>query len=160
MLICENPRQKKGLQMNVDKLKHKEVTDIVLKSFYDVYNELGHGFLESIYEKAMCIVLEQNGIGVESQKEISVYFQGQVIGNFRADIVVNDLIILELKAVHQIAPTHEAQLINYLKATSIEVGMLLNFGEKPTFKRMAFDNQRKNPRPNTHKNILAADKRR
>ena len=130
--------------MNADKFKHKEITDLILKSFYEVYNELGAGFLESVYEKAMCIVLVQYGLQAEAQKEISVYFRKHVVGEFRADIIVNDKVIVELKAVRSIDLVHEAQLINYLKATPIEVGLLLNFGNEPKFKRFAFDNRRKN----------------
>lgn len=129
--------------MNADKLKEKEITDIILKCFYEVYNELGNGFLESVYEKAMGIALEEYGLSVELQKEISVSFRGNMVGNFKADLVVNNSVIIELKAARSIDLTHEAQLLNYLKATSIEVGLLLNFGKKPEFKRFAFDNSRK-----------------
>ena len=130
--------------MDKDKLKHKRITDKILKSFYEVYNELGNGFLESVYEKAMLLVLKDYGLKAESQKEILVSFRDEVIGNFKADLVVENKVIIELKAVWCIDPTHEAQLMNYLKATPIEVGFLLNFGNKPEFKRFAFDNSRKN----------------
>ena len=130
--------------MNADKFKYKEITDLILKSFYEVYNELGSGFLESVYEKSMCIVLKQYGLQVEAQKEISVNFRGNVVGEFRADLIVNEKVIVELKAVRSIDPAHEAQLINYLKATPVEVGLLINFGNEPKFKRFAFDNHRKN----------------
>jgi GxxExxY protein len=124
-------------------LKHREITDLVLKTFYEVYNELGHGFLESIYENALSIALQTNGLRVETQSRIDVWFRGQKLGDFFADIVVEDLVVLELKAVRSIDKSHEAQLLHYLRATPIEVGLLLNFGEKPEFKRMAFDNERK-----------------
>ena len=123
--------------------KHKETTDLILKSFYEVYTELGGGFLESVYEKALGLVLPQYGLFVESQKEISVYFRGTVVGIFRADLIINHHVIVELKAVPHIDPAHEAQLINYLRATPIEVGLLLNFGKKPEFKRFVYDNTRK-----------------
>ncbi len=123
--------------------KYKETTDIILKSFYEVYNELGDGFLESVYESALYIVLTGYGLCVEPQKDISVFFRGKVIGDFKADLIVNGKVIVELKAVHTFNPVHEAQLINYLKATSIEVGLLLNFGRKPEFKRFVYDNKRK-----------------
>ncbi|MBI5185098.1 MAG: GxxExxY protein [Nitrospinae bacterium] len=129
--------------MNADKLQEKETTEIILKCFYEVYNELGHGFLESIYEKAMCIALKEYGLDVETQKEISVSFRGNIIGNFRADLIVNHSVIIELKAARSIDTMHEAQLLNYLKATPIEIGLLLNFGKKPEFKRFIFDNSRK-----------------
>ncbi len=140
--------------MNADKIKHKKVTDLILKSFYEIYNELGNGFLESIYEKAMIIVLKEYDLHVEIQKEILVYFRKNMIGNFKVDLMVNDKVIIELKAVRCIDPAHEAQLINYLKATSIEVGLLLNFGNKPEFKRFAFDNSRKEFRIDPRKSAL------
>lgn len=129
--------------MNTDKLKHKDITDIIIKCFYEVYNELGHGFLEAVYDKALSIVLSENGLKVESQKGIDVFFRGHSIGEYRADLLVDDIIIIEVKAVQSINAAHVAQLINYLKATSIEVGLLLNFGNKPEFKRLLFDNNRK-----------------
>ena len=130
--------------METDKLKYKEITDIILRSFYEVYNELGTGFLESVYEKALYIVLTGYGTCVERQKNISVFFRGDIIGDFKADLIVNEKVIFEIKTVRTLDPAHEAQLINYLKATNVEVGLLLNFGEKPEFKRFAYDNKRKN----------------
>ena len=130
--------------METDKLKYKEITDIILRSFYEVYNELGAGFLESVYEKALYIVLTGYGIYVERQKDILVSFRGNIIGNFKADLIINEKVIVEIKAVRTLDSAHEAQLINYLKATDIEVGLLLNFGEKPKFKRFAYDNKREN----------------
>jgi GxxExxY protein len=129
--------------MNTDKLKHKEITDSILGSFYEVYNELGDGFLESVYENALYIVLNGYGLYVEKQKDISVFFRGKSIGNFKADLIVNEKVIVELKAIRALNSAHEAQLINYLKATDIEVGLLLNFGRKPEFKRFVYDNKRK-----------------
>ena len=129
--------------MNADMFKYKEITDVILKSFYEVYNELGDGFLESVYENALYIVLNGYGLCVERQKDISVFFRGKVVGGFKADLIVNEKVIVELKAVRTFNPAHEAQLINYLKATNIEVGLLLNFGRKPEFKRFAYDNKRK-----------------
>lgn len=130
--------------MNTDNFKYKEITEIILKSFYEVYNELGDGFLESVYENALYILLSQHGLSVEKQKDISVFFRDILVGNFKADIIVNEKVIVELKAVRAIDPAHVAQLINYLKATNIEVGLLLNFGRKPEFKRFVYDNKRKN----------------
>ena len=132
--------------MDTEKFKHKEITDIILRSFYEVYNELGDGFLESVYESALYIVLTGYGLCVERQKDISVFFRGKVIGDFKADLIVNEKIIVELKAVRTFNPAHEAQLINYLKATNVEVGLLLNFGRKPEFKRFVYDNK-KNTQP-------------
>jgi GxxExxY protein len=125
--------------MHTDKLKHKELSHLIIKSFYEVYNELGGGFLESVYENAMTLVLQQQGLHVETQKEIVVYFRGTIIGNFRADMIVEEKILLELKAVRCFEPVHEAQLLNYLKATAIEVGLLMNFGNEPTFKRFVYN---------------------
>jgi len=130
--------------MNADRFKYKELTDIILRGFYEVYNELGDGFLESVYENALYIVLTGYGLCVERQKDISVFFRGKVIGDFKVDLIVNEKVIVELKAVRTLDPAHEAQLINYLKATDIEVGLLLNFGRKPEFKRFVYDNERKN----------------
>ena len=125
-------------------LKYKETTDIILKSFYEVYNELGDGFLESVYENALYIVLNSQGLSVERQKNVSVMFRGNNIGDYKVDLLVEGKIIIELKAVRAIDPAHEAQLINYLKATDLEVGLLLNFGRKPQFKRFIFNNKRIN----------------
>lgn len=130
-------------QMNADNFKYKNITDIILKGFYEVYNELGDGFLESVYENALSLVLTGYRLNIENQKAISVYFRGNNIGDFRADLVVNECVIIELKAIRSLEPAHEAQLINYLKATNIEVGLLLNFGRKPEFKRFVYSNKRK-----------------
>ncbi len=121
--------------MNADKIKYKEITDVVLGSFYEVYNELGDGFLESVYENALYIVLTGHELSVERQKDVLVFFRGESVGDFKTDLIVNGKVIIELKAVRTLSPAHEAQLINYLKATNIEVGLLLNFGRKPEFKR-------------------------
>jgi len=127
----------------VEKYKYKELTEKIINGFYTVYNELGYGFLESVYEKAMIIVLAEQGLNVKSQVEIDVFFRNQNVGIFRADLVINDSIIVELKAVKQIQDIHKAQILNYLKATKYEIGLLLNFGKKPRVKRYIFDNQRK-----------------
>lgn len=137
--------------MNTDKLKHKNITDTIIKCFYDVYNELGHGFLEAVYEEALAIVLGESGLTVERQKGINVFFRGRIVGEYRADILVADIIIIEVKAVQNINSSHVAQLINYLKATNIEVGLLLNFGNKPEFKRLLFDNNRKEAATDLHR---------
>jgi len=123
-------------------LKYKEITDKILKGFYEVYNELGDGFLESVYENALYIVLSGYGLTVERQKNISVIFRDNIVGDFKADLIVDGNIIIELKAVRTLDPAHEAQLINYLKATNIEIGLLLNFGRKPEFKRFIFNNKK------------------
>ena len=124
-------------------MKHEELTNKIIGVFYEVYNELGHGFLESTYEKAMAIALAEKGIHFERQVEIPVWFHGHRAGMFYADIVVETTVILELKAVRSLDTVHEAQLLNYLRATEIEIGLLLNFGVRPEVKRRIFDNPRK-----------------
>jgi GxxExxY protein len=128
----------------MEQYKHKELTDKIIQAFYCVYNELGFGFLENVYQNALYFELQNRGFKVEPQKAIDVYYQTQLVGKYKADLVVNDLIILELKAVDFLVEEHELQLINYLKATDKEVGLLLNFGMKPEIRRKAFDNDRKN----------------
>ncbi|MEN1940835.1 GxxExxY protein [Luteimonas sp. MJ246] len=110
----------------------------VIGAFFDTYNELGHGFLESVYEAALAVRLEECGLEVRRQVPIAVRFHGQVVGHFRADMLVNDHLLIEIKAALQIAPPHEAQLLNYLKATGIRLGLLLNFGPRPEFRRRVF----------------------
>jgi GxxExxY protein len=123
--------------------KHGEVTDLVLKVFYDVYNELGGGFLESVYYAALALALRQSGLQVMSQVAIPVLFRGQVVGDFRADLIVNGDVLLELKVLQALDRIHEAQVLNYLQATSIEVALLLNFSPRPQFKRFVLDNHQK-----------------
>ncbi len=119
---------------------HKEITDVIIKSFYKVYNELGSGFLESVYECAMQIELQNQGLLAFDQYPIKVYYDDQLVGDFKADLLVEQRVIVELKAVNSIHSKHEAQLINYLKATGIEVGLLMNFGPEPKFIRRVFSN--------------------
>ena len=123
--------------------KYKDLTDKIIQAFYCVYNELGFGFLENVYQNALYFELLNKGFNVEPQKAIDVYYQTQLVGKYKADLIVNDLVILELKAVDFLLVEHELQLINYLKATNKEVGLLLNFGMKPEIRRKAFDNERK-----------------
>jgi GxxExxY protein len=124
-------------------LLHKSITDVILKVYFEVYNELGYGFLEKVYQNAMYFELQSLGYKVEAQKQIKVYFKKQLIGEYYSDLLVEDKVIVELKATELIKNVHVAQLMNYLKATPIEVGMLLNFGEKPEFKRLIYTNERK-----------------
>jgi GxxExxY protein len=123
--------------------KHSELSDKIIKVFYEIHNELGYGFSEKIYQKAFGIALRQIGLKVDEQVPIKVYFRGQEVGEYFADMIVNDLILLELKAVAHIIEEHEAQLLNYLKSTQIEVGYLMNFGKSAEFKRKVLDNDRK-----------------
>ena len=123
--------------------KHKELTDKIIKSFYKVYNKLGYGFLEKIYEGAIAIELENENISAVRQAPIQVFYDQKLIGEYFADILVENKVIVEIKASRQLVEENEAQLLNYLKATKMEVGLLLNFGPKPEVKRKAFDNVRK-----------------
>ncbi len=134
--------------MNADRrgLKHKELTETIIGVFFEVYNELGHGFLESVYENAFDAALASKGLDVRRQIEVAVWFRGQRVGDFVADILVERTVLLELKAVRTLDSSHEAQLLNYLRATEIEVGLPFNFGIKPEFKRLAYDNSRKRVR--------------
>ena len=125
-------------------LLHKELTDKIIKTFYDVYNELGYGFLEKVYQNSLYLELRARGHQVEAQKQIKVFYKGREVGEYYADLVVDGKVILELKAYECLLQEHENQLLNYLKATNAEVGLLLNFGPKPEFRRKAFDNNRKN----------------
>jgi GxxExxY protein len=124
-------------------MKHQELSERIIKAFYKVYNTLGYGFLEKVYENALYIELALDGFAVERQKKIDVYYLGQRVGEYFADIIVEDLIIIELKAHDALIEEHENQLINYLKATEIEVGLLLNCGKKPEIRRKVFDNDKK-----------------
>lgn len=123
--------------------QHSELTELIIKAFYEVYNRLGYGFLEKIYEKALLIELKKLGLSAINQFPVEVYYDQEKIGVYFADIVVEETVIVELKASEVLMKEHEAQLLNYLRATEIEVGLLLNFGKKPEVKRKAFSNQLK-----------------
>jgi GxxExxY protein len=123
-------------------LKYEDLTKVVIESFYDVYNALGYGFLEKVYENSLKIALEERGLKVQSQAPATVSFRGREVGTYFADLLVNDLVILEVKSAQRLADEHQAQLLNYLKATGLEVGLLLNFGPKPEFKRKVFETAR------------------
>ena len=122
---------------------YEDKTELIIKAFYKVYNTLGYGFLEKVYHNAMLIELDENGLDVKSQYPIKVFYEGNMVGEYYADIIVDDCIIIENKVAEILKEEHEFQLINYLKATEIEVGLLLNFGKKPSFKRKYFTNDRK-----------------
>ena len=121
--------------------KHSEVTEQIIKCFYKVYNELGFGFLEKVYQNALYTELRNSGFFCEVQKQIKVYYQETEVGVYYADIIVANSVILELKAAEYLVEEHELQLINYLKATEIEIGLLLNFGKKPEIRRKIFTNK-------------------
>ena len=124
-------------------MKHQELTEKIIKIYYKVYNTLGYGFLEKIYENAMMIEFRKTALPAVSQSPIKVVYGGEIIGEYFADILVDGKIIIEIKAVKNLIVDHEAQILNYLKATNNEVGLLLNFGPKPEIKRKVFDNFRK-----------------
>ena len=122
---------------------HRELTEQILDAFYEVYNELGYGFLERVYQNALFFELQDRGLKVVAQRRCNVYFRGREVGEYFTDIIVNDLIILELKACATILDEHELQLQNYLKASTLEIGFILNFGKEPEFSRKIFTNDRK-----------------
>jgi len=131
--------------MNTEKqdVKYKELTEKIIKIFYRVYNKLGYGFLEKVYENAMMVEFTREGIPVLPQSALRVFYEKEVVGEYFADMLVDNKVIVEIKAAKSLAAENEAQLLNYLKATDIEIGLLLNFGPKPEVKRKIFDNDRK-----------------
>lgn len=131
---------------------HEGITNDIIKVFYKIYNTLGYGFLEKVYENALKLELTRMGYKIQQQKNIKVFYDGEQIGDYFADLMVNDVVIIELKAAEKLCEEHEAQLVNYLKATDIEVGLLLNFGKKAEFKRKIFTNIKK-PEFNPRKSI-------
>ncbi len=124
-------------------LKHAEVTKTLIGVFYEVYRKLGYGFLERVYGNAMTLGAGKLGLEIVREYPIRIHYEGSVIGEYQADLVVNNAVIAELKACRGIAPEHEAQLLNYLKASRFEVGLLFNFGPEPQYRRMVYDNSRK-----------------
>lgn len=141
------------MQAVQSELKYANVSEKIIGVFYDVYNELGRGFLESIYEESMLIALRQAGLNVNRQVPIPVWFRGQKVGDFRADLSVDNCVLLELKCAKALDASHEAQILHYLKCTDVEIGLLLNFGLKPQFRRLVFDNERKKIRENPCKSV-------
>lgn len=119
--------------------KYKSLTRKIIKGYYEVYNELGPDFLESVYENALQHILAEYGLKVKNQIPINVYFKGKEVGRFKADLIIENKVLVELKAVNKLLPIHKAQLLNYLKATKIEIGLLMNFRDKPEFKRYIFN---------------------
>jgi len=127
----------------MEEFLHKEITSKIIQAFYKVYNTLGYGFLEKVYENAMRIEISKSGLHVEQQKNIKVFYESEQVGDYYADLLVENLIIVELKAAETICDEHETQLLNYLRATDIEVGLLINFGKKAEIKRKIFLNKNK-----------------
>ena len=134
-------------------LKHADLTEKIIGIFYDVYNELGYGFLECVYEESLVIALNQAGLNTNRQVALPVWFRGHKVGEFRSDLVGESAALLELKSARSLDPAHEAQLLHYLKSTEIEIRMLLNFGARPQFRRLIFDNDRKKFRENPWKSV-------
>ena len=133
-------------------LKYAELTDKIINAFYTVYNSLGWGFLEKVYENALAHELAKRGLGIKQQQRIDVFYDGVLVGDYFADIVVNNKVILELKAAEAISEAHLAQIINYLQATLFEKGLVMNFGPEPSFERRFYSNEKKkhltrNPQP-------------
>jgi GxxExxY protein len=133
--------------------KYQELTEKIIEIFYKVYNKLGYGFLEKVYRNAMILEFKKVGISAVTQFPVNVVYDGETIGEYFADILVDNSVVLEIKATKTLLKEHEAQLLNYLKATNIEVGLLLNFGSNPEVKRKAFDNTRKQSQTRAKKNI-------
>lgn len=124
-------------------LKHADVTEKVIEAFYRVFNTLGSGFLEKVYENAMVVELTRMRVEAFQQAPIEVYYAGEKVGQYFADLLVQGCVVVEIKAAEALCESHQAQLVNYLKATNFEVGLLLNFGPKPEMKRKVYDNTRK-----------------
>jgi GxxExxY protein len=137
-------------------LKHSDLTEKVIGIFYDVYNELGHGFLESTYAEALIVALEESSLSAVREAPVPVWFRGKRVGQYYADVIVEGVLLLELKAARALESAHEAQLLHYLRATEIEVGLLLNFGLRPQFRRLLFDNERKKIRENPCESVAKA----
>ena len=123
--------------------KHTKITEQIIKAYYTVYNTLGYGFLEKVYENAMVIELHKLGLGVKKQQNIKVFYDNQEVGDYYSDLLVEEKVIVELKAAKNLCEEHEAQLLNYLKATDVEVGLLLNFGKEAQLKRKVFSKEYK-----------------
>jgi GxxExxY protein len=137
--------REEGPQINADnrRYRHEALTQKIIGVFYEVYNELGFGFLESVYREAMAMALRAHGLRVEKEFALLARFRGQVVGEFKVDLLVNGSVLVELKAVRSLDPSHQAQTLNYLRAGVLEVALLLNFGPQAQVKRLAFANERK-----------------
>jgi GxxExxY protein len=128
----------------MNKLQHSVITGKIIKAFYNVYNTLGYGFPEKVYENALFLEIQHLNLSVIKQAPIQVFYKNAEVGEYFADLIVENCVIVELKAVENVVKVHEAQLLNYLKATEIEVGLLLNFGPTADYRRKVFANNRKN----------------
>jgi GxxExxY protein len=144
------------MDANEHERKHWDLCHDIVGIFYAVHKELGFGFLEAVYEEALLIALTEAGFSVRQQVPTPIWFRGRRIGDYKADLIVNAAVLLELKAARTLEPSWEAQVLNYLRATDVEVCLLLNFGPKAQFKRYVFDNIRKGIR--VHSREFAAEK--
>ena len=127
--------------------KHEALTEKIIKSFFKVYNKLGYGFLEKVYENALAYELRQQNLDVTQQVPITVFYDDVEVGRYVADMIVNDLVILEIKSAEKIIKAHQAQLLNYLRSTNVEVGLVLNFGPKPEISRKVYETARRTTNP-------------
>jgi GxxExxY protein len=134
----DNTAQDSGLQF-----RYRDITRRIVGVFFEVYGELGYGFLESIYRAAMTLALREAGLQVHPEFALHARFRGRAIGAFRADLLIEDVVLVELKAARGIDSAHIAQLLNYLRCTSLETGLILNFGPRPQIRRLIFTNDRK-----------------
>jgi GxxExxY protein len=141
------------MQTAQPELKHAEVSGQIKGISYDIYNELGYGFLESVCEESLVIALRQAGLTANRQVPTPLWFRNQKGGEFRADLTVEECALLEFKFAKNLAPAHEAQMLHYLKSADIEIGLLLNFGLKPKFRRLLFGNERKKILENPRKSV-------
>lgn len=137
--------------MNNVNYKHSEITEKIINCFYKVYNKLGYGFFETVYEKALLIELSKLGYSYKSQEQVKVYYDEQIVGIYKPDVIVEGLVVIENKAAITIHPTHEDQLKNALRSTEMEVGLLLNFGLKPEFRKKVFANEFKKNLPKVNR---------
>jgi len=117
-------------------LLHGALTNQIIGAFFDVYNDLGHGYVELVYRRAIVVALRERGVPIEIERALTIHYHGMVVGEYRADLIVDEKVIVECKVASRVAPAHETQLLNYLKATRINVGLILNFGPEATFRRM------------------------
>jgi GxxExxY protein len=123
-------------------LLHSDVTRAIITAFFDVHRILGDGYVESVYQRALPILLKRRGVKSEREVPVVVNFLGEHVGDYRADLIVEGKVIVETKVADRIVPVHEMQLLNYLKGTGIEVGLILNFGPTPTFRRLVFTKEK------------------
>jgi GxxExxY protein len=129
--------------------RHWEITHRIVGVFFEVYSDLGYGYLDSIYSEAMTIALQEAGLRVQPERKVEARFRGRVIGTFRADLLIEGVVLVELKATRSIDSIHIAQLLNYLRCSALETGLILNFGPRPQIRRLIFTNDRKTGRPDS-----------